>query len=73
MKIGFLLNLTFLLYFMITQLLMWLLDGTLMQSMGELFNIRPLQRGQSLKSISNQTVANIFHNTAAADTRPGRR
>ena len=42
MKIGFLLNLTFLLCFMVTQLLMWLLDGTLMQAMAELFNFRSL-------------------------------
>lgn len=41
MKIGFLLNLTFLLCFIITQLLIWLLDGTLIQTVAELLNIRP--------------------------------
>jgi len=42
MKIGFLLNLTFLLCFMVTQLLMWILDGTLMHAMAELFNFRTI-------------------------------
>lgn len=62
MKIGFLLNLTFLLCFMVTQLLMWLLDGTLMQAMAELFNFRSLTQDNHLKGLSNQTVASIFHN-----------
>ena len=39
MKIGFLLNLTFLLCFLVTQLLMWLLDGTLVHTIAELLNI----------------------------------
>lgn len=39
MKIGFLLNVTFLLCFLVTQLLMWLLDGTLVNTFAELLNI----------------------------------
>lgn len=65
MKIGFLLNLTFLLCFLVTQLLVWLLDGTLVRTLAELLNIRPLgslAERASLKALSNQTVASIFHN-----------
>ena len=63
MKIGFLLNLTFLLCFLVTQLLMWLLDGTLIHSLVELLNIKPLAEAYEegkrsiLKSLENQTVA----------------
>jgi hypothetical protein len=65
MKIGFLLNVTFLLCFIVTQLLIWLLDGTLIRTMAELLNIRPFAsifERNSLKSLSNQTVASIYHN-----------
>ena len=41
MKIGFLLNLTFLLCFIVTQLLIWLLDGTLVRTFAELLNMKP--------------------------------
>ena len=40
MKIGFLLNLTLLLCFVVTQLLIWLLDGTLVQTLAELLNMK---------------------------------
>ncbi|TNV79179.1 hypothetical protein FGO68_gene15906 [Halteria grandinella] len=66
MKIGFLLNLTFLLCFIVTQLLIWLLDGTLVHTIAELLNIRPFSgtsifERSSLKALENQTVASIYH------------
>jgi len=66
MKIGFLLNLTFLLCFIVTQLLIWLLDGTLIHTVAQLLNIRPFghPRGkpdQLLRALQNHTVASIFH------------
>lgn len=68
MKIGFLLNLTFLLCFIVTQVLIWLLDGTLVHTIAELLNIRPfsgssiLERS-TLKALENQTVASIYHDS----------
>ena len=40
MKIGFLLNITLLLCFVCSQLLIWLIDGTLVRSMAELLNMQ---------------------------------
>ena len=63
MKIGFLLNLTFLLCFIVTQMLIWLLDGTLVHTFAELLNMKPfiLDKG-ILKNLANQTASSIFHN-----------
>lgn len=67
MKIGFLLNLTLLLCFLVTQLLIWLLDGTLIQTVAELLNMsKPfsLDEASSQEYLSNiglQTAASIFH------------
>ena len=70
MKIGFLLNLTFLLCFIVTQLLIWLLDGTLVHTFAELLDIKPLFFSTSsghnthhagLKNLADQTVASIYH------------
>ena len=54
MKIGFLLNLTFLLCFIVTQMLIWLLDGTLVHTFAELLNMKPfiLDKG-ILKNLAN--------------------
>ena len=41
MKIGFLVNLTLLLCFLFSQLLLWVLDGTLVRSLAQLLNSQP--------------------------------
>ena len=52
MKIGFLLNLTFLLCFIMTQLLIWLLDGTLVGTFAEFLNMRGFDmESHSLKDL----------------------
>lgn len=62
MKIGFLLNVTFLLCFVVTQLLVWLIDGTLVKTFAELLNMKPFLFDKSaLKSLANQTSSSIFH------------
>ncbi|CDW74034.1 UNKNOWN [Stylonychia lemnae] len=62
MKIGFLLNLTFLLCFIVTQLLIWLLDGTLVRTFAELLNMKPFIFEQSLlRNLANKTTASIYH------------
>lgn len=63
MKIGFLLNLTFLLCFIVTQVLIWLLDGTLIKTFAELLNMKPFlfDKGQ-LSNLENQTSSQIYHN-----------
>ena len=62
MKIGFLLNLTFLLCFIFTQILIWLLDGTLVRTFAELLNMKPYIFDKNLlKSLTNQTSSNIYH------------
>eukprot|EP00347_Sterkiella_histriomuscorum_P016600 403352566 len=63
MKIGFLLNLTFLLCFIVTQLLIWLLDGTLVRTFAELLNMKPFifDKEGLLRNLSNQTAASIYH------------
>ena len=53
-KLGFLMNLTFLLCIMITQLLIWVLDGTLLKAIINLLNIRKMYDGFEL-SKSQQT------------------
>ncbi len=65
MKIGFLLNVTFLLCFLVTQMLIWLLDGTLLHTIAGLLNMQnpfSLDEEFLLKSLPNQTVGSIFHN-----------
>ena len=65
MKIGFLLNLTLLLCLLITQVLIWLVDGTLMDVFAQLLQIRPFvieQEQGSLSKLGSQTVTSIFHN-----------
>ena len=47
-KLGFLMNLTFLLCIMITQLLIWVLDGTLLKAIINLLNIRKSYDGFEL-------------------------
>ena len=53
-KLGFLMNLTFLLCIIITQLLIWVLDGTLLKAIINLLNIRKMYDGFEL-SKSQQT------------------
>ena len=62
MKIGFLLNMTFLLCFVLTQLLIWVLDGTIVRTFAELINMRPYVFDRNeLKGVANQTVGQIYH------------
>lgn len=67
MKIGFLLNLTFLICFIVTHLLIWLLDGTLLRTFAELLNMKPFILDKSiLKNLANQTSSSIYHNLTRA-------
>lgn len=66
MKVGFLLNLTFLLCFLVTQLLIWLLDGTLVRTFAELLNMKPFIFDKSaLRNIASQTSSSIYHNNTS--------
>ena len=71
-KLGFIMNLTFLLCIVITQLLIWLLDGTLFRVFVQLLNIRKIQDGidsdsrvskqmQFLRSIEEHLTMNFQH------------
>ena len=69
-KLGFLMNLTFLLCIIITQLLIWVLDGTLLRAIINLLNIRKMYDGFELSKnqqtdlinyMESQLTINIFH------------
>ena len=69
-KLGFLMNLTFLLCIIITQLLIWVLDGTLLKAIINLLNIRKMYDGFELSKsqqtdlinyMESQLTINIFH------------
>ena len=51
MKIGFLLNITLLLCFVCSYLLLWLIDGTLVRNLAQLFDINStvLQHDSAIK------------------------
>jgi len=63
MKIGFLLNITFLAGFLIAHILIWLLDGTLVKTLAQLLNMKPFTFDKELlQRVVNQSVDNIYHN-----------
>ena len=70
-KLGFLMNLTFLLCIVITQALIWLLDGTILRTIIQTLNIKKMYAGmeraekqnrqmQLLKNIEQSLSINIF-------------
>ena len=59
-KLGFLMNLTFLLCIMITQLLIWVLDGTLLKAIINLLNIRKSYDGFELSKTQQTELINYM-------------
>ena len=53
-KFGFLMNLTFLLCIVITQLLIWILDGTMLKTFINLINIRKMYDGIEKEHSKNE-------------------
>ena len=70
-KLGFLMNLTFLLCIIITQLLIWVVDGTFLKTLLNLLNIRKNYQGidknsmekEMMRNLESMFNGNIFHKT----------
>ena len=70
-KLGFLMNLTFLLCIVVTQLLIWVVDGTLLKTIINLLNIRKQYSTNDrnsmekdlMRNLESMMNGNIFHKT----------
>ncbi len=63
MKIGFLLNISFLVGFIMSHIMVWLLDGTLVKTLAQLLNIKPYSFDKEvMQRILNKSVENVYHN-----------
>ena len=58
-KLGFLMNLTFLLCIVITQLLIWVLDGTFLKTLLNLLNIRKQHSSHDKVQLEKELMRNL--------------